>query len=409
MNRFDVVVVGCGRAGSAIADALAATGRRVAAVKLDHDDHADRVSLALDGLAPPQPSPIRFELLKGPAKFLSPKTLSVAGQEVEARRFVLAAGGRPRIEPGLTDLNVLSSLTALTSPPPASAVILGGGPVAAVIADRYSRAGGSVTILGRAMRFLPAEDESVADALAGRFRARGIEIHAGVVDIVTRAQDQGFSVSWPAGNDVRELKVESVVAATGLRANTDGLDLKSADVYVADDGHVVIDDELRTSNPCISAVGHITSPGCSLAMQDHHAELVAQNFQSPFYARQKLEITEPPRIVRTSPPIARVGASESEARRLFRDVVTAVAPYFDGANDASAAGVIKLVGRRRGGRLLGAHLVGAGAPELVLFFDLLVRSEIPLADVPERRHFPLPGPTDAAYRALTAWVNAAYG
>jgi pyruvate/2-oxoglutarate dehydrogenase complex dihydrolipoamide dehydrogenase (E3) component len=391
MTRYDVVVIGLGRAGSAVADAAAAAGRKVAAVRFpDSDDQADHLSYALENAAHPQPGPVRFEVLQGPAAFVNAKTLSVNGAEISARHFVLAVGALPQFPEALDGVRLMSPLDVLGTPGAEvrNAVVLGGGPVAVVVADRLRSAGGQVTIVSRSARLLPKEDVSVSDALAGRLRARGIQINLGVSD---------FAPLCRGG--------ETIVGATGLSAVIGGLSLEKAGVLLRE-GRVVVNDELRTSNPKIFAAGHAVEPGAPLAVQDHQAEVVSANLTAPFWARRRIEPGETPFSLRTSVPVARVGLTEAQAREKFTDVITAMVPYVEAQAAEGEPGMIKVVGRRRHGVLLGAHVVGLGAAELILFFDLLIRSEIPIPDVPDRRHFPLPGPSDAAFRALTAWAAA---
>jgi pyruvate/2-oxoglutarate dehydrogenase complex dihydrolipoamide dehydrogenase (E3) component len=289
-------------------------------------------------------------------------------------------------------------MDALTGAAPGSAAVLGAGPGAVIAAERIAADGARVTLITRSARLLPREDESVAAAIAGRLASAGVEIH-------TNASALGWAPSgitrWTAGGAPREVQTDAIFPETDLRAATAALDLPKAGVYANVMGSVVTDEEMRTSRPGIWAAGHAVSPGASLAEHSHEAELAAHNARAGFLDKRKAEPALPPVVIRTSPPAARVGLTEAEARSRFRDAIAAV------AQDAS--GLVKIVGRRRGGRLLGAHLVGPGAPDGALFFDLLLRSEIPIGDVPDRRHFPATGPSDTVYRALRAWVTAAHG
>src|SRR5581483_11974831 len=102
MQRYDLIVIGLTRAGAAVADAAVAAGRKVAAVRLSEaDEQADLLSYALEDMTPPQPGPVRFDILSGPAAFLNARRLSVGGSEVTARRFVIAVGALPRFPDGL--------------------------------------------------------------------------------------------------------------------------------------------------------------------------------------------------------------------------------------------------------------------------------------------------------------------
>jgi len=265
--------------------------------------------------------------------------------------------------------------------------------------------GGQVTIAARSPRLLMKEDTAISDALAGRLRARGIALNLGISALAVSPKSGGLHARFCCGVDNVEAQVDAVVAATGLAPATGALGLEKARVLTRE-GRIVVNDEMRTSNPRILAAGHAVDPGASLAVQDAQADIAAANLTAPFWSRRRVESGEGPFCLRGATPMARVGLTEAQAREKFRDVVVSMAPYFETQGAEGSPGLIKLVGRRRHGQLLGAHVVGLGAAELILFFDLLVRSEIPISDVPDRRHFPLPGPSDAAYRALTAWSAA---
>ena len=408
MTRYDVVVLGLTRAGAAVADAAAAAGKKVAVVRFpDSDDYADHLCYALEEAPRPPEGPVRFEILTGPAAFISSGTLSVGGADISAPRFVLTPGARPRFPDGLDGVPLSTPLEVLSALPGRrlNAVVLGGGPVAVVVAERLRAAGGAVTIAARSPRLLMREDEIISDVLAGHLRARGIAINLGISGLAVSPRDGGRHVRFCCGGDNREAQVDVIVAATGVAPALEGLALDKAGVLLHD-GRVVVNDEMQTSNPRIYAAGHSVEPGAALAVQDHQAEIASANLTAPFWARRRMEPGESPFCLRSATPVARVGLTEGQARKKYRDVVVSMAPYFEPHGSEGAPGMIKLVGRRRHARLLGAHVVGLGAAELILFFDLLVRSEIAIPDVPDRRHFPLPGPSDAAFRALTAWAAA---
>ena len=130
------------------------------------------------------------------------------------------------------------------------------------------------------------------------------------------------------------------MAATGM------LELKRAGVHTHVSGRVVVNEEGRTSASHVWAAGHAVLPGGSLAEHAAQAELAAHNLFSGFLGRRRTEPSAAPAVIRTTPPIARVGATETDARARFSDVITAT------AQDESC--LVKIVGRRRGGKLLGA-------------------------------------------------------
>jgi pyruvate/2-oxoglutarate dehydrogenase complex dihydrolipoamide dehydrogenase (E3) component len=338
------------------------------------EDYLERLVASL-GSETPQPLQAPAIVADHVPQFINSKTLLVNGEEIQAERFVIASGCRPRVPAGYAGKKYSLPLDVFANPTPRSAVVAGAGPVGVCIARRLAAAGCRVTLRASGSRLLPHEDAEIAAAVADALKKMDVAIQL-------QAGSSG---------------VDDAILATGLQPASDGMDLGKAGVYVDDSGRVVMNDEMRTSNGRVFAAGAVTGPPFHLAFQKFQAEAVAENLFAPFFARQKFFPEPFPRLIPFDPPIASIGLAEHEAVASFKDARSVKVAWEDG--------LIKLVGRRRGGELLGAHLFMRGAAEAALFFDLVLRAGLSLSEVADAHHFPSPSAADRVHASIEAWLT----
>jgi mercuric reductase len=325
------------------------------------------VADALDGV----------EVVTGTARFLDPETVEVDGTPIRAGQILVASGSRPTIPPipGLESVPYLTSdlldadeagrLTEL----PASLVVLGGGSVAAELAQLFARLGSTVTVVARS-ELLRGYEPELGRLLAAAFRSEGIEVIEGArVERVTGdARSVALAVETPQSGQI--LRAERLLVATGRRPNTDDLDLEAAGVATDPAGFVVVDAELRTSQPHIWAAGDVIGRqhGSQMAtpVGARQGRIVAENAFAG--AGRRFDGSVIPRAVFTDPPIATVGLTEAEARARHLPAVVATTPI-EHVPRAGAIhrtdGLVKIVASTLDERVLGVHMVGEGAPEVI--------------------------------------------
>lgn len=304
----------------------------------------------------------------GDTAFVDPYTLRTARLgDVTGARFVLCAGGRPRplAVPGGKYALTSATVWTLTTAPRAVAII-GGGATGCQLASVFEDFGAQVTVLDIAPRILVTEDEDISREMARHFVGRGIGIETGIGGVmrIDRA-DAGYTLVYlSADGSERRLLADVVIASVGWPGNADTLGLERAGVETRG-SYVAVDDYLRTSAPHIYAAGDITGRSMLVQSASYQARIAVENalltYTQP--ARERLV----PHGGFTDPEYGGVGLTESQARA-HHDIVTATVPYADldrAVIDDRRAGFCKLVADRRSGLVLGAHVVGEQAVEIV--------------------------------------------
>ncbi len=303
----------------------------------------------------------------GEARFVDPHMITLPdGQQLRGERFILAAGGRarrldfPGEELALTHSDIWR-LQAL----PRSVAIVGGAATGCQLAAIFNAFGSQVTILDVAPRILAAEDSLVAQAMTEAFARRGIAVATGIggIERIERAGKE-LALVYRMGDGVQAVMAEAVVLSTGWLGNLDGLNLAAAGVQT-DGRYVLADATCRTSAPHIFAAGDIDGRMMLVQSAGYEARIAAENAVLGGQGRKEYQIV--PHGGFTNPEYASVGPTEEQARQQ-RDVAVAVVPYADldrAVIDGRTEGFCKLIVDRETHRLVGAHVVGEQALEIV--------------------------------------------
>lgn len=319
-----------------------------------------------------------FELFNASARFEDAHTASVDGRRVEADRFLIATGSRPTVPPipGLDAVPYLTSdlLEAEGASHlgelPASLVVLGGGYVAVELAQMFARLGSRVTILQRSERLLGGYEPEIGELLGKTFEDEGIEIlTAARVERVTE-NDHQVALSVALADGSRIVRAERLVVATGRTPNTDNLGLDAAGVTVDPLGHVTVNAELRTSQPNIWAAGDVIGRQHASQMATpvgaRQGRIVAENAFAD--AKRRFDGSVIPRVVFTDPPIGTVGLTEAQVRAKRFPAVTKATPlaYVPRAGTIHRTeGFVKFIASTIDERVLGVHVIGAAASEVI--------------------------------------------
>lgn len=306
----------------------------------------------------------------GGAAFVDGHTLALGdGSRVSGERFVVCAGGHarrmdfPGSEHALThsDVWMMKSL-------PSSVVVVGAAATGCQLASVFAAFGSRVSLLEVAPCVLGGEDEVVSDGVAEAFSRRGIEILTGI-DGVERIEKDGEALllSYTHGDETRLLETEAVVLAVGWPGNVDTLNLAAAGVET-DRGYVLVDDALRTSAPHVFAAGDVTGRMMLVQSATSEGALAAENAALGGSRDYRHAIV--PHGGFTDPEYASVGLTERQARDEFgdEDCAVAIVPYADldrGVIDGHPDGSCKLIVSRSSRLILGAHIVGEQAIEVV--------------------------------------------
>lgn len=338
------------------------------------------------------------EVLTGSARFVDPSTVAVDGTRLRAGQILIATGSRPSIPPipGLDTVPYLTSDLLDADEPgrlvdvPASLVVLGGGYVAAELAQLFARLGSSVTIVARS-RLLRGFEPELGETVAAAFRAEGLEVVEEARVERIDGDDRSVAVAIETVEGRRIVRGERLLVAVGRRPNTDDLDLEAAGVATDAAGFVRVDPELRTSQPGIWAAGDVIGRqhGSQMAtpVGARQGRIVAENAFAG--AGRRFDGTVVPRAVFTDPPIGTVGLTEAEVRARRLPAVVAVTPL-EHVPRAGAIhrteGLVKFVASTLDERVLGVHMVGEAAPEVIHEAAMGLRFRATLADFVDLIH-----------------------
>lgn len=311
-----------------------------------------------------------FTLYEAPARFVSPHVIQVGSQHLTARAFIIATGSIPREVPvpGLCEAGYVTSDELLeVREQPDSLIVLGGGPVALEIGQFFSRIGTSVTIIQRGAHVLSHLDDDVGSALEQAMREDGMDIATGTTLLRAAKGGSRKSVQFLHEGETRTVSAAQIFQALGRRPNIDGLQLDAAGVKV-DDGRIVVDGALRTSQPHIFAVGDVTNLFDIVHIAIQQGELAGYNAchsdRTPRQFDDRL-VTE---VIFTDPSVAAVGLSERACRARNIPYLAASYPFADHGKAmvlGSTHGFVKLLAAPDSGQLLGAQIVGPDAGELI--------------------------------------------
>jgi dihydrolipoamide dehydrogenase len=332
------------------------------------------------------------EVVQGSARVAGPRSLAIepGTRTVEATNVIVATGAGTRSLPGLTidRERVLTSREALAMrDAPESIVIVGGGPIGVEFAYLYASYGSRVIVLEMEGRLLPQEDEDVSRQLERSFTARGITVRTGARVLDATPDLSGVTVNIETTNGREALRAERVLLGVGFSPSTEGLGLEAAGVVLDDHGWVAIDGYARTNVPGIWAVGDVTGRMLLAHVASHQgvtaAEMIAGRSPSP------LDYDRMPRAVYCQPQVAALGLTEAQARRRGYEVRVGRFPFRASGKAVATGeteGFVKLVADRTTNAVLGVHIIGHGATEMLGEASLALLLESTTAEVTAAVH-----------------------
>jgi len=332
------------------------------------------------------------EIVRGTAKLAGEGRVQVALEEggsaaLTAEHVLLATGASASLPPGwkLDGERVITSQEALDLPrQPKRLAVLGGGVVGSEFACFFAAIGTEVTLIEMLPRLVPAEDDEIAQVLEREMKKQKITVHLGTKVEDMKPGGDGSTVLTLTGG--RTLTVDTVLVATGRRPYADGLGLETLGVQRGDRGKIAVNDRLQTSVKGIYAIGDVTDirqlAHFASAQGKAAVELIAGH---PAQTNWRAV----PAATFTSPEIASVGLTEREARAEGRALEIGRFPFrAHGRNiaDLETAGFVKLIGDAGSGQVLGAHIIGAKASEIIHECSLAIAADLNLHDLAQAIH-----------------------
>jgi dihydrolipoamide dehydrogenase len=347
------------------------------------------------------------DVITGTARFASPRELAVATQEgeeqVQATGYVIATGSRPASLPipGLSAAVVLTSddvvdIKAL----PNSVLIIGGGPIGVEFATLFQACGAQATVVEILPRLLPALDADLGAQVERGLKRMRVGLHTGskVSRVEARGERQEVTIETDSGAVTEE--VDNVLLAVGRRPNVEELGLDLAGVDVEEAG-IRVDKHMRTTAPHIFAVGDVTG-GLLLAHVALEEGIVAA--ENALGQERAMRYDAVPSCVFSWPEVATVGLSEDQAAQNGHEVRVGRFPFR--ANGKALAsgdydGLVKVVAEAEYGQVLGVHIVGPHASDLIQEATMALTLEATLDEFEATIH-PHPTLTEAVAEAALA-------
>lgn len=325
-----------------------------------------------------------IDAMHGAASFTAPDTVRVGNETFKARHILIASGARPvplKI-PGAEHLITSDAFMALERLPE-RLLIVGGGYIAAEFSHIASRGGTKVTVLQRGERMLAHFDRDLVGYLMDKFTEIGVDVHLKTaVQAIERAGDR-YLVRAQGLEGARTFETDLVVHAAGRVPDIQDLNLSLGNVSVHN-GRLKLNDYLQSvSNPIVYAAGDAAGTGPPLTpVASHDAKVVAANLLDG--NRHRPDYRSVPSVAFTLPPIAAVGLSEEQARRqnlTIRVKSAKASDWYTARRVREAVYGYKTIVDEASERIIGAHLVGPGADEVINLFALAMRHNLTLDDI----------------------------
>ena len=331
-----------------------------------------------------------IKTVTGRGELIDPNRVSVNGKSHRAEKIIIATGSSPYLPPinGLAQSGYLTSESLFELDElPESIIVLGGRFIALECAQMMARFGSKVTILQRSERILPSEDEDISLALAGYLESEGIKIVTGVAIESLERGSRGVTLNATVGGERQTYNAVHLLAALGQRANTQGIGLENGGVETRADGALVVDEELRTTQPGIYGAGDVTGDPMFVYSAAYEGRLATENGLTG--STRKRDYSALPFVLFTDPQVAGVGIDEKDAERagIKSEVSTLSLTQLPRALAArDTRGFVKLIRDVKTDKLLGARVVAAEGSEMIMEAALAIKYGIKVSELAETLH-----------------------
>ena len=310
------------------------------------------------------------------------------------KEIIVATGSVPRSVPGIEAdrRKIIFSDEAIHLPAvPKSIGIMGSGAVGVEFASIFRSYGSEVTVIELLPRLVPGEDEAVSAELERAFKKRGIKVMTGAKVTSAKAGAKGVDIEVQGGDGKsQKLNLELLLVATGRGPVTEGLDAEKLGIRM-DRGYIVVDQHFKTSVPGISAIGDVITMGGPHYQLAHVSSMegivLAERIAG--HAVQPINYDHVPRCTYTEPEIGSVGLTEAQAKAQGHEVRVGSFPFRALARARMAGetdGFVKIVAEKKYDEILGVHIIGPRATELVAEAVMALRMEVTVEELIKTIH-----------------------
>ena len=314
----------------------------------------------------------KITVVKGTGVLQPGKKVKVGSDVYEAKKaVVIATGSRvkgiPQIGLEINKTTVISSDEALLMEKiPATLAIIGAGAVGMEFADIFNAFGVKVTLIEALPRILPLEDAEASDTLNKSYRKRGIEVIAGAKVTKANVAKDKVTLDVEAGGEKKQVTAAAVLMAAGRAVNTENIGLKECGIQLTERGFIKVDKNLQTSTAGYYAIGDVAGPPMLAHKGSREGVVVAE-----IVAGQKphaIKYDNVPSVTYCHPEVASIGLTEDQCKEKKLDYVAGKFPFSANGRargTGETEGFVKILRDKKYGEILGAHIVGAHASELI--------------------------------------------
>ena len=332
-------------------------------------------------------------------------------QTVAGKHLIVATGSRPRDLPFLRvdhDRVWDSTDAMMVEAPPATLAIVGAGAIGCEFADVHAAFGSKVTIIEAIDRILPLEDKDCAAVVEKAYRKRGIEIFTGAKLEKADVGKDGVTLTFrTAGGEEKTATFERVLSAIGRAPNVEDLGLEKAGVKLTDRGFVAVDRLMRTNVEGVYAIGDVAGPPLLAHKGSHEGVACVEGIHGDPHAG--IDYGNIPNCTYCHPEVASVGLTEEQAREKGHDIEVGKFPWIANGRALTAGdtdGFVKVIRDRKYSEILGAHIVGPHATELIAEFVIGRHLESTVEEIDRAMH-PHPTLSEAVAEAALAALGHA--
>lgn len=369
---------------------------------------ADKMSRGVDFLMRKN----KIEVIKGTARLLPGPKVEVtlpdgAKKTLEAPHIILATGGRPTNLPHIQidGKTIIGYREAMTLPKqPASLLVIGAGAIGVEFSYFYHTLGTKVTLVETMPHILPREDEEIARELEKIYRKKGLSILTGTQVTAVEKARKGIKATLQTPKETLQVEADLALLAVGITPNTDGIGLEELGVRM-EKGRIIVDEFYRTNVPGLYAIGDILPTPALAHVASMEGIICVEKIAG--VETQPLDYSTVPGCTYCQPEVASMGLTEKAAREKGYDIKVGKFPY-TASGKASAIGknegLVKLIFDAKYGELLGAHILGPNATEMIAELVTARRLESTGHEIAKTIH---PHPTLS--EAIMEAAAAAYG
>lgn len=331
---------------------------------------------------------------------------------IKSKKFVISTGSRPLTPsiPGLESCDYLDSENVWELEElPQRLLVIGAGPIGIELGQAFHRLGAEVTIAQRSGRILTKEDMDVSERMLNYLTSEGIDVRLNTNIAKVEKQKEGINVTFSGSqntptNENLEQVFDKILIAAGRAPNVEGLGLDKIGVQIQKSG-IVVNEKLQTHVKNIYAAGDVIGHYLFTHVAAFQAQLLVRNFLLP--VAKKINYSVVPWTTFCDPEVARCGLTEADAREKYGDIDVFILDQADvdrAVAEGETHGFSKVIASKWRGKILGVHLIGANAGEVIHEYVLAMQQGIPLRKLSGMMHV-YPTYSTSVWRVAAKWIS----